>query len=93
MVYYDTERVDVIVKTNGLLSNEATLIKETSLCGKPASMIKIFQLWKSTSCVPRKIWYNNNKAVGAPFGVKKRLSHRAAFHTKWAFYHSRLRPW
>lgn len=28
MVYYDTERVDVIVKTNGLLTNEVTQMKE-----------------------------------------------------------------
>ena len=28
MVYYDTERVDVIVKTNGLLSNEVAQMKD-----------------------------------------------------------------
>ena len=28
MVYYDTERVDVIVKTNGLLTNEVAQMKD-----------------------------------------------------------------
>ena len=31
MVYYDTERTDVIVKTDGLLSNEAAQIKDIIL--------------------------------------------------------------
>ena len=46
MVYYDTERVDVIVKTNGLLSNEAAQIKdiivrETGVDDKNISIVEI----------------------------------------------------
>lgn len=46
MVYYDTERVDVIIKTNGLLSNEVAQIKdivvrETSVPDKNISIVEV----------------------------------------------------
>lgn len=46
MVYYDTERVDVIVKTSGLLSNEVAQIKdiivrETSIPDKNISIVEV----------------------------------------------------
>lgn len=46
MVYYDTERVDVIVKTNGLLSNEVAqmrdiIVKEVSVPSENIAIIEI----------------------------------------------------
>jgi len=46
MVYYDTQRVDVIVKTNGLLTNEVAqmkdiIVKEVSV---PAENIAIIEV-------------------------------------------------
>lgn len=46
MVYYDTERVDVIVKTNGLLEDEVLkmrdiILKETSLPVENISIIEV----------------------------------------------------
>ena len=41
----------------------------------------------------RKIWYNNNKAVGAPFGVKEASFTPGSLPQNRRFYHSRLRPW
>ncbi len=46
MVYYDTERVDVIVKTNGLLANEVAqmkdiIIKEVDIAPENISIIEV----------------------------------------------------
>lgn len=46
MVYYDTERVDVVVKTNGLLDNEVAqmkdiILKETALPAENISIIEV----------------------------------------------------
>lgn len=46
MVYYDTERADVIVKTSGLLANEAAqikdiILKETHLGAENISIVEI----------------------------------------------------
>lgn len=46
MVYYDTERVDVIVKTNGLMTNEVAqmkdiIVKEVSVPDENISIIEV----------------------------------------------------
>lgn len=46
MVYYDTQRADVIVRTSGLLANEAAqikdiIIKETSVAAENISIVEI----------------------------------------------------
>jgi stage III sporulation protein AH len=46
MVYYDTQRADVIVKTEGLLANEAAqikdiILKETSITAQDISIVEI----------------------------------------------------
>ena len=51
MVYYDTERVDVIVKTNGLLSNEVAqmkdiIVKEVTVPAENIAIIEINQRYR-----------------------------------------------
>lgn len=46
MVYYDTERADVIVKTSGLLANEASqikdiILKETEIAAGDISIVEV----------------------------------------------------